>query len=140
MLYKNTLLALDFSDKKIIQQAKKISDAYKAKFNIIYVVENLPSIAYGYIGTADLEEKLVEEGQIRLNKLAKELKLPTKQVHLSVGQAKTEILALAKKIKADLIFLGSHGHSGLDTLLGSTTNSVVNNAHCDVLVLRSKHK
>jgi universal stress protein A len=43
---------------------------------------------------------------------------------------------LAKQIGADLIVLGSHGRWGLELLLGTTTDSVLGAADCDVLAVR----
>ena len=138
MGYKNTLVAVDFADKKMVQKAKKIADSYGAKFSAVYVVENFPAMAYGNVAMPGFEDQLVEDAKKRLEKLAKELAVDSKQLHLVIGRSATEILNVAKKIKADLIFLGSHGHSGLGSLLGSTANSIVHNAHCDVLVIRAK--
>ncbi len=47
-----------------------------------------------------------------------------------------EIHALAEKLSADLIIVGSHGRHGLALLLGSTANGVLHGAKCDVLAMR----
>jgi universal stress protein A len=36
----------------------------------------------------------------------------------------------------DLIVMGTHGQSGLKLLLGSTANSVLHGAGCDILAVR----
>ena len=47
------------------------------------------------------------------------------------------IVALAEKIKADLIVIRSRGFGGMKrVLLGSVSDSVVRHAHCPVLVVR----
>ena len=47
------------------------------------------------------------------------------------------LVETAKKSKADLIILGTHGRTGLVRLLmGSTTARVIGHAHCNVLVVR----
>ena len=49
------------------------------------------------------------------------------------------ILAEAEKWGADLIVMGSHGYGFWKrTFLGSVSNSVVHNAPCSVLIVRSK--
>ena len=49
------------------------------------------------------------------------------------------ILALAHEIGADLVIVGSHGHTGVERLLlGSTSEKVVREARCSVEVARSK--
>jgi nucleotide-binding universal stress UspA family protein len=55
------------------------------------------------------------------------------------GDAKREIVADAEEWQADLIILGSHGHSGIGRwLLGSTAEFVVRHAPCSVEVIRSR--
>jgi nucleotide-binding universal stress UspA family protein len=54
------------------------------------------------------------------------------------GSPDSRIVETAEEIGADLIVLGSHGYRRWERLLlGSVSNSVVNHAHCSVLVVRS---
>jgi nucleotide-binding universal stress UspA family protein len=56
---------------------------------------------------------------------------------LRAGDAATEILAAAHAIDADMIVLGTHGHTGpARLLLGSVARNVVRHATCSVLVAR----
>lgn len=60
-------------------------------------------------------------------------------VHARIGNAAKEILAVASDVGADLIFIGSHGKTGVERLvLGSVSERVVREAGCPVLVARSK--
>jgi nucleotide-binding universal stress UspA family protein len=60
-------------------------------------------------------------------------------VHARIGKPAEEILALASEVGADLIFIGSHGKTGLERLvLGSVSERVVREAKCPVLVARAK--
>jgi nucleotide-binding universal stress UspA family protein len=60
-------------------------------------------------------------------------------VHARIGSPMAEILALAAEVGADLIFIGSHGKTGVDRLLlGSVSERVVREAKCAVLVARLK--
>ena len=55
------------------------------------------------------------------------------------GKPVPEILRLAEEVGADLIVVGSHGHLGLRRLLlGSTSERVVREAGCPVMVARGK--
>jgi nucleotide-binding universal stress UspA family protein len=57
--------------------------------------------------------------------------------HTAVGDARSEILALADELKADLIVLGSTGKSGVDRLLiGSVSSSVVENSRISTMLVR----
>ena len=58
-------------------------------------------------------------------------------LHLFGDSPADEILAAAKKAKADLIVMASHGRKGIKRLLlGSETQRVVTHSHVPVLVLR----
>jgi len=55
------------------------------------------------------------------------------------GRSAHELVQFAGESGADLIVMATHGYSGLEqALLGSTTDRVVRNAPCPVLVVRSK--
>ena len=57
------------------------------------------------------------------------------------GDAKREIVTEAEEWQADLVVLGSHGHSGIGRwLLGSTAEYVVRHAPCSVEVIRARAK
>jgi nucleotide-binding universal stress UspA family protein len=55
------------------------------------------------------------------------------------GDAGTEIISEAESWPADLLILGSHGHTGLKRLiLGSVAHYVSNHAPCSVEVVRAR--
>lgn len=59
--------------------------------------------------------------------------------HVRIGKPGDEILGLAQEIGADLILIGTHGHTGLTRLvMGSVAERVVREAGCPVLVARPK--
>jgi nucleotide-binding universal stress UspA family protein len=60
-------------------------------------------------------------------------------VHARIGKAAHEILELAQDVGADLIYIGSHGKSGVERLLlGSVSERVAREAKCPVMVVRPK--
>lgn len=60
-------------------------------------------------------------------------------VHARIGKTATVILALAAEVGADLIFVGSHGKTGLERIvLGSVSERIVREAGCPVMVARPK--
>jgi nucleotide-binding universal stress UspA family protein len=60
-------------------------------------------------------------------------------VHSRIGRPAEEILQLASEIGADLILIGTHGHTGLTRMvMGSVAERVVREAGCAVLVARPK--
>ena len=60
-------------------------------------------------------------------------------VHARIGSPAEEILDLAREIGADLLFIGSHGKTGVERwILGSVSERVVREAKCPVMVVRHK--
>ena len=53
-----------------------------------------------------------------------------------LGQPANEMRRMAKEENIDLIIVGSHGRHGLALIFGSTSNSVLHGAPCDVLAVR----
>jgi len=52
------------------------------------------------------------------------------------GTARSGIVEQAKTLKADYIVMGTHGHTAFyDLVIGSTTQHVVNNAPCPVVIV-----
>ena len=57
--------------------------------------------------------------------------------HLIEGEASTEILRAANEMKADVIFMGTHGRTGLARLvMGSVAEKVVRRAPCPVVTVK----
>ena len=66
--------------------------------------------------------------------------LPTTP-HLIEGTPAPAIVELAERIEADLIVMGTRGHTGLKhVLLGSVTERTLRLAHCSVLVVKGPRK
>jgi nucleotide-binding universal stress UspA family protein len=58
---------------------------------------------------------------------------------LETGAAVPCILAEAKRLAADHIVIGSHGHTAFyDILIGSTARGVLKRASCPVMVVRTR--
>jgi universal stress protein A len=140
--YKNMLLAVDFFEngKAVADRARDLADKYQAKLSIIHVVDSMPITDSGF-GTdvpfnLDLTTELMAEAKKRLAKLAENLGVAEDSRWLEMGSPKTEIIRVAEENKVDLIIIGSHGRHGLALLLGSTANSVLHHANCDVLAVR----
>ena len=60
-------------------------------------------------------------------------------VHARLGKPVDEILAVAREVSADLVFVGSHGTTGIKRLvIGSVSERIVREAGCPVMVARGK--
>ncbi len=83
----------------------------------------------------DLESKSAVKRLDLLQRATAKRGVPVRVVHLS-GPAVPLIIDQARKVRADMIVIGSHGHTAFyDLLVGSTAHGVLKRATCPVLVV-----
>lgn len=138
--YKTILVAVDLSEDAapLADKAKRLAALHNAELHVIHAIEPL-SFAYGGdipIDFSSVQEEIQQQSETQLQALCSRLGIPLPNLHIALGRPENEIHALAEKLKADLIVVGSHGRHGLALLLGSTANGVLHGAKCDVLALR----
>lgn len=134
---------VDFYDpsRKALQVAEKLAGLCSGKIVLLHVVEPLmfPEIARSLPALTD-DEKFVGACKAKLLSLARTSKVPAEMIDRLLvrhGAAYHEIVDAARSLKADLIVIGSHGHTALQhATLGSVAERVVRHAHCPVLVVR----
>jgi universal stress protein A len=139
--YQTVLLAVELipaSDQRIIQKATEMAKEFNAKVMLLHVIEHISSYgaAYGVAVGADIEQMLLDNAKQEMGKLGQKMNIPESTQIIRVGPAGPVILEEAEKEKVDLIILGSHGRHGIRLLLGSTANTVLHGAKCDVLAVR----
>jgi nucleotide-binding universal stress UspA family protein len=140
---KTVLVSVDFSDatRAVIATAVELATAPDARLIIHHcLVPPMVSTEYG-IGVEmmqanlDLAEKTAVH---QLEHIEDELTARGLQVTsvLTRGGAATDIVQKATKLHADVIVMGSHGHTALyELVVGSTTHAVIKRAPCPVLVV-----
>jgi universal stress protein A len=140
--YRHILLAVDFSEhgNHAIRRARYLSETFQAKLSIIHVLDNIPMPDIGYGTIVPLDEysayELLEAEKKKLEQVADRLEVDIRQRWLVWGVPAQEIVRIAEQEQVDLIIVGSHGRHGLALLLGSTANSVLHHAKCDVIAIR----
>ena len=125
-----------------VRYAASLAKAYGAELVLLHV---LPQVHYPLRGLGmataypHLQEELHTRGKERLQAaLAAITDVPGVQTELRDGEAYEGVLACAHDRGADLIVIGTHGHTGLrHALLGSTAERVVRLAECPVLTVRT---
>jgi universal stress protein A len=140
--YKHVLFAADFieeDDKAVGDRAVQIARDHNAKISVIHVVEH--PYHYGTPSSlslvAEWEEEMEKSAKHHLDQLADTFRIPEEGRLLPSGNVQAMIVETAKAIGADLIVVGSHGRHGLSLLLlGSTSNTILQSAKCDVLTVR----
>lgn len=140
--YQHILLAVDYSGHgdTVAQRAKDLAEKYQAKLSVIHVLDNIPMPDTGYGTVIQLDKdsgyELLEAEKAKLMQIADQLGAAQANRWMIWGMPKQEIVQLAEREQVDLIIVGSHGRHGLSLLLGSTANSVLHYAKCDVMAVR----
>jgi len=143
MNYKHILFATDLSDNCSLaaKKVREIANRTQSSLDIIHVIENAPAAYGGEFSVPidlNLEQAIETAAREKLSKQAQELDIPPQHQHIEMGSVKHCVLELAKKLNTDLIVVGTHGHHGLEALLGSRANAILHTAKCDVLAVRAQ--
>ena len=138
-LFKKIILATDFSDtsKDAGYHALVLAQTYKAELKAMHAFDinawNIPS-SYYFI------EKTRQQGKDALKELAESFDLKVETI-FTEGDPGHEIVRVAEELNADLIILGTHGHSGWKRFtIGGVAEFVGRHAPCAVLTIKPKGK
>jgi len=140
------LVPLDFSPTAMqaLDYATALAQKENAQIHLLHV--QMPDEASVVPGAGHLMRESAESATFLREKLSagQQEGIPQfwpENCHIRTGRAYHEICELARESRADLIVLGSHGHTGLKRiLLGSTAERVVRLAPCPVLVVRQRKR
>lgn len=140
---KTILVAVDFSDASVAaaKEALKLAAAFDAKVVALHVIHD-PAEAPGFYSSKKAGKKVYRNMEEAAGKmmaafvdkhLAKWKKL---EARVLPGIPGDEIVRLAAEEKADLVVIGTRGHSGLKRLLlGSVADRVIRACPCPVLAV-----
>ncbi|MDG2502647.1 MAG: universal stress protein [Porticoccaceae bacterium] len=139
-VYTHILIGLDLSpeSQQVIDRVKFLFANSDTKISICHVLEPL-AFTYGGdipVDLSDVQTQLQEQASGRLAALAEQLNVSAADQHIILGHPAQEMHNMAKRDDVDLIVVGSHGRHGLALIFGSTSNSVLHGASCDVLAVR----
>ena len=141
MLYNKILVAFDGSAGSwhALRKAILLAQERGAELTALSVEERLPR----YAATVDeVQEEQEAENQYFARIQGEAVAQAQQQgvdlkTEIVVGHAAESIVRYARERAFDLVVISHIGHSGIwGTLLGSTTDRVVEHVHCDVLVVR----
>ena len=138
--YKHILVGLDLSteSQQVVNRVKFLFDNTNTKISICHILEPL-AFTYGGdipVDLSDVQTQLQDQAKERLSALGAELNVSAEDQHVILGHPAQEMHSMAKTFNMDLIVVGSHGRHGLSLIFGSTSNSVLHGAECDVLAVR----
>ena len=142
--YQRILLAADLGphSERAFHTAVAIARACGAALELVHVIEHFPVDRSNEDIAPEDRDPLhysQEHAETALAALSAEANLPDLQARVVVsdGTAKREVAAIAAEHGCDLVVVGSHGHHGIEAMLGSTAIGVVHRAGSDVLVVRA---
>ena len=142
------LIPLDFSftSLKALEHAVTLAKLTKAEITLLHIIENQYAttdpfyITYPHVQT--YETDLKELSNQSLQKVADKIKSKADikvNILSTSGRTHKEIIRVSKKMKADIIVIGTHGVSGFrEFVMGSNTFSVVRDAPCPVISVQRK--
>src|SRR5689334_2719965 len=121
--YKHVAVALDFSgnEEKLLAESLRFIDKAHTQVTLMHVVESPVAHSLGSEGE-DLE---TFTDQDRLEKLADMLKKTgiSTDWRLGAGEPASELATMINNLNAEMVIMGSHGHSGVSDLIHGTVIS-----------------
>jgi len=121
--YKRVAVALDFSgnEEKLLAESLRFIDKSQTQVTLMHVVESPVARSLGNEGE-DLE---TFTDQDRLEKLVDMLTKAgiSTDWRLGAGEPASELAAMINNLNAEVVIMGSHGHSGVSDLLHGTVIS-----------------
>lgn len=146
--FKRMLVAVDLSEESgyIIERAVEVAGE-GCEVHLVYVQEPMEAVYMGvvpygpvFLGMDQVEDRLQQELKTKLKAWAEEHGIDEANAHFLSGSPAREIHRFVDENDCDLIVLGTHGQKGVQLLLGSTANSVLHGATCDVLAVRVRER
>ena len=138
---KTYLVPVDFSkgSELALDQAIKMARESKGKLLLLHII----SATFGFpleVGFADIFEVMEKEAKTQMQGLIRRKHFKPGQCRSNLIRAADTALAIAnfaRKSRATMIVMGSHGRTGLQRLmLGSVAERTLRYAKCPVLIVK----
>jgi len=138
---KNILVAHDGSKSsdKALKTAVEIAVQFGSTLTVLSVIPELYLTELDDIDRRRIMEALTDETNKAMEKVRTSLSAKSLDAKTIIrqGVAAEKILETAKKMKIDLLVVGSHGrHGAKKFLLGSVSTKIIDHAACPVLVVK----
>ncbi|MAT13934.1 MAG: universal stress protein UspA [Planctomyces sp.] len=132
------VVPIDFSDNTpaVLEKALLLAGS-PDDLRCIHILPNQAGNSPGAIWGKVDNSKRIDAVKKYFKEHYQEYNISPSQFEVRLGSAGFAIADYAEEINARLIVIASHGHHGLPKLLlGSVTERVIREAHCDVYVIR----
>ena len=130
---------------KAFKKAIELAKDNKAALTIVHVLPTLPLVADAYMAASAYDQMLTaqrrqaEKSMERTVQQARKAGVRVTGRVVDTGAMADTIVRYAKRERADLIVMGTHGHGALAKIvLGSVAERVISRASCPVITVRGK--
>jgi nucleotide-binding universal stress UspA family protein len=124
-----------------VSLAVQMAREHHAKLHLVVGVHSPPAVAVPSGGASISDPsggaQLRHAAQRMLENVAEGVDGLDVEIHTDVGSPADVIVAVADRVGADLIVVGSKGMRGTRRILGSVPNSVAHKAGCHVLIAKT---
>lgn len=138
--YRNILVPVDFSahTERVVRRALEAAGKRHANVTLLHVVDDIlmPGEFYDIALDLELEKKQHEVAHSRMEKLQESFDYDRLATEVLSGNPGATIINYADEHDIDLVVIGSHGRRGIERLLGSVVNRVMQHAISDILMVR----
>ena len=150
MVYKRILVPVDGSATSMagLGEALRLAKSQKARVRLVHIVDEVAIFASseGGLNIEPVIESLKSGGKRILARAAKAaaargVRAETEMVENATSRVADVLVSRARRWRADLIVMGTHGRRGVNRLvLGSDAELVVRNSPVPVLLVRSARR
>lgn len=130
------LVPLDFSEHSLnaLHCVMQMKDKLKAEIALGYVKPS--NFFKSFLGSASEKQQLEDEVQEKLKHLKTQYGYDF-EFHESEGAIYKNVVQMAEQIEAEMIIMGTHGHSGFEEFwIGGNAYKTVSAAPCPVITMR----
>ncbi len=127
-------------NQSVLNTAKALADMCGVELHVCnvypYPLVDVP-IAYSSVDYQQISDEMNKGHRKRLQELTANLNLDPSHLHVTQGLVEEQVSELAKKLKADLIVMGTAGRKGLSGLvMGNTAEQILEHIKCDVWAVK----
>jgi len=133
-------------DRKILATASALCATTGGELHVFHAFDITPVIAASTeammmpmaLPIVEITDAMNAEHTAAVHELTDSLKLPRERVHVVQGGAREQLLAIADRLRADVVVMGAVSRSGLERLfIGSTAEEVLDRVPCDLLIVKA---
>lgn len=125
-------------NRKVLDAAHQFASAYGGVVHCVYVIEVSRALSdLDIINPRIAAKKAKERIAPHLQALIEPYGIPMSRVHLPTGKVGHVVNGIARKVKADLLVMGTTARKGVKGfVIGNSAERVLTKAPCDVLALK----